>query len=176
MLRDIPRIYLLIFGFAVVIFLMTMWYKENFERDSDVLQLNEIILTNAVTEVDQASRMYNYKQGSVFLLDYSFESAVWERLEKVYPEGSDVVFTYTFDTDDVRFDNVEAHTESDLYTIGGENKPIANKDAMYYMMGRPILEIEVKIREKGEKVSDWTYVSSVTVDRLTEFDAPLAPQ
>lgn len=171
MLRDIPRIYLLIFGFVTVIYLLVAWYQENFLRDSDVLQLNEIILTNAVTEVDHASRLYNYQDGSVYMLDYTFESAVWERLESIYPEGSDVMFAYKFDTEDTRFLNVEEGAESSLYTIG-ETEPVATPEAMAYMTGRPILEIEVRVREADDKIAGdgWTYVSSVAVDRLTKFN------
>jgi hypothetical protein len=167
MLRDVPRIYLMIFGFVAVIFLLVFWYKETFYRDSDVLQLNEIILTNAVTEVDQASRLYNYKDGSVYMLSDTFELAVWDRLERVYPKGSEVMFAYTFDSNDTRFDNVEDGAESDIYEIGTENKP--NPDNLHYMTGRPITNTRLRIREVGEKLADWTYVSSVAVDRVNEF-------
>ena len=167
MLRDVPRIYLMIFGFVAVLFLLVFWYKETFYRDSDVLQLNEIILTNAVTEVDQASRLYDYKDGSVYMLSDTFEPAVWDRLERIYPEGSDVMFVYTFDSNDTRFDNVEDGAESDIYELGTDNKP--NPDDLHYMTGRPITNIEVRIREVGEKLADWTYVSSVAVDRANKF-------
>ena len=151
-----------------MLFLLVFWYRENFYRDSDVLQLNEIILTNAVTEVDQASRLYDYKDGSVYMLSDTFEPAVWDRLERIYPEGSDVMFVYTFDSNDTRFDNVEDGAESDIYELGTDNKP--NPDDLHYMTGRPITNIEVRIREVGEKLADWTYVSSVTVDRVNEFE------
>lgn len=169
MLRDVPRIYLMLFGFVLIIILLVFWNKENFYRDSEVLQLNEIILTNAVTEVDQASRLYNYKDGSVYMLNDTFEPAVWDRLEQVYPKGSEVMFFYTFDSSDERFDNVEDGAESNIYEIGSNNKPTSDSGALQYMTGRPILQIEVRVREAGEKLADWTYVSSVTVDRMNEF-------
>lgn len=168
MLRDVPRIYLMLFGFLAILMLLVFWYQENFSRDSDVLQLNEIILTNAVTEVDQASRLYNYKDGSVYMLNDTFEPAVWDRLEQVYPEGSEVMFSYTFDSSDTRFSNVEEGADSDVYELGTDNKP--ELDGQQYMTGRPILEIEVKVKEKGDGVAGWTYASSVTVDRVNEFE------
>lgn len=167
MLRDVPRIYLMLFSFIVILMLLVFWYKENFYRDSDVLQLNEIILTHAVTEVDQASRLYSYKDGSVYMLSDTFEPAIWDRLEQVYPEGSEVMFSYTFDPNDTRFGNVEEGADSDVYELGTDNKPRA--DETHYMTGRPILEIEVKVKEKGDGMAGWTYASSITVDRVNEF-------
>ena len=163
MLRDIPRIYLLIFGFVTVIFLLVAWYQENFLRDSDVLQLNEIILTHAVTEVDHASRLY---EGALLLAD-TFEPSVWISLEKHYPEGSAVQFEYVFDTEDDRFDNVESEVVPLRTYYIGRDRP--NPNDTDYMTGRPIKNVRVKINEKGDK-GDWTYVSTISVDAESRND------
>lgn len=159
MLRDIPKAFFLLFSFGVLLFLITQWYGNNFKRDSEVLQLNEAILTGSVSEVDHTSRLY---EGALLLAD-TFESSIWERLNDVYATGSDVQFDYMFDDKDTRFDGVESGVvPSSVYTIGSSNVP---KPAnMTYMTGRPIKAVRVKVREPGEKVTNWTYTSSITVD------------
>lgn len=172
MLRDVPRIYLMLFGFIAVLMLLVFWYQENFSRDSDVLQLNEIILTNAVTEVDQTSRLY---EGALLLSD-TFEPKVWERLVDVYPACSTVQFEYKFDIDDERFDNVEEEmVQSPSYFIGGDNcvaeSDLApSEDGSGHMTGRPIQMVQVKIKEYNDIVGEWTYVSSVIVDSASRSE------
>ena len=102
------------------------------------------------------------------MLNDTFEPIVWDRLEKIYPDGSDVMFVYTFDSNDTRFEGVGDGAESDIYEIGSTNK-VPKPDELQYMTGRPIITIEVRIREVDETLADWTYVSSVVVDRVNEF-------
>lgn len=167
MLRDIPRIYLMMFGFVMVLAGLIVWYTNFFQRDSDVLQLNETVLTAALSEVDQTSRLY---EGALLLAD-TFETTAWERLEEVYPEGSAVQFDYMFDIEDTRFDNIESTSvSSPTYYIGGESVDVPHPDTADYMTGRPIEHLRIKIREQGDKAGTWTYVSTVTVDAASKTE------
>lgn len=168
MLRDVPKIYLLLLIFFALLSLLVVWYTDMFEKDGDTLQLNDAILASAVSEVDQTSRLY---EGALLLAD-TFEPAVWERLTSVYDEGSSVQFDYMFDTEDDRFDNVEADTvSSPTYIIGGSGADIPRMDHVAYMTGRPIQAIRVKVRDEGDNVGEWTYTSTVAVDAASKSDA-----
>lgn len=160
MLRDIPRMYVMMFAFVVVLVSAIVWYGNYFTRGSDTLQLNEAVLTTAVEEVDLTSRMY---PGALILKD-SFESNVWERLEAEYPEGSKVQFDYIFNTADPRFTNVEDGERSSPTYILGETGP-GNVD---YMTSRPIDYVRIKLSLPNEKVSQWTHISTVTLDSATD--------
>lgn len=165
MLRDAPKIYLLMFIFLALLSLLVVWYTNMFQRDEDTLQLNDAILSTAVSEVDQASRLYE----GAFLLSETFEPAIWERLVEVYDEGSSVQFDYMFDTEDDRFDNVEAHTvSSPTYIIGGTGADAPRVDHVTYMTGRPLQAIRVKVKEEGDSVGEWTYTSTVAVDSASK--------
>jgi hypothetical protein len=161
MLRDVPKIYLLMFVFLSLLSLLFVWYTNMFQRDEDTLQLNDAILSAAVSEVDQTSRLY---EGALLLAE-TFEPAIWERLVAVYPEGSSVQFDYMFDTEDDRFDNVESGTvSSPTYIVGGTGVDIPRADHVTYMTGRPVQAVRVKVKEKGDSVGEWTYTSTVAVD------------
>lgn len=167
MLRDIPKIYLLMFGFLAVLSLLVIWYTNAFQRDGDTLQLNDAILATAVSEVDQTSRLYE----GALLLSETFEPTIWERLVTIYNEGDTIQFDYMFDAEDDRFDNVESDTvSSPTYIIGGSGADIPRIGHMEYMVGRPVQAIRVKVHEKGDKVGEWTYTSTVTVDAASKSD------
>lgn len=162
MLRDIPRIYMMMFGFVAIIVLMMFWYASMFHRGGDTSALNESILSSAVSEVDQASRIYE----GALLLANTFEPTVWRDIETSYPEGSIVQFDYMFDVTDDRFGAIENETvSSPSYRIGSSVAADAPRaDHVTYMIGRPIQSVRVKIREADEVAGEWTYVSTVTVD------------
>lgn len=162
MLRDIPRIYMMMFGFVAIIVIIMFWYSSMFHRGGDTTALNESILSSAVSEVDQASRIYE----GVLLLANTFEPTVWTDIESNYPEGSLVQFDYMFDVTDTRFGAIENETvSSPSYKIGSSvATDVPRADHVTYMIGRPIESVRVKIREAGETAGEWTYVSTVTVD------------
>lgn len=165
MLRDIPKIYLLMFVFLTLLSLLIVWYTNMFQRDGDTLQLNDAILSTAVSEVDQTSRLYE----GAFLLSATFEPVIWERITDVYEEGSSVQFDYMFDTEDDRFDNVEDHTvSSPTYIIGGAEADVPHPNHVDYMTRRPVQAIRVKVKEKGDGVGEWTYTSTVAVDAVSQ--------
>lgn len=165
-LRDIPRIYVLMFGFVLIVVLIMFWYSSMFHRGGDTTGLNEAILSGAVSEVDQASRIYE----GALLLANTFEPTVWTDIEAQYPEGSIVQFDYMFDTSDTRFGAVENETvSSPSYKIGSSvATDLPRADHVTYMIGRPIESVRVKIREAGETAGEWTYVSTVTVDAASK--------
>lgn len=164
MLRDIPKIYGMLFGVAVILSLLVVWYINTFQRDGNTLQLNDAILSNAVAEVDQTSRLY---EGALLLND-TFELSVFHRLEEIYQEGDSVQFDYLFDTEDDRFEGVEAGTiSSPTYIIGGKEEDKPQKENVTYMTGRPIEVVRVKVHKNGDKVGTWTHTSTVTVDAVS---------
>lgn len=168
MLRDIPKVYLLMFLFIMVLSLLTVWYTNAFQRDNETLQLNDAILASAVSEVDQTSRLY---PGALLLAD-TFETSVWNRIKHVYEDGDTVQFDYMFDTTDTRFDNIEEHTvSSPTYIIGGSGAEIPRESHAAYMTGRPIEAVRVKVHEKGDDVGEWTYTATVTVDAASDANA-----
>ncbi|PAF27405.1 hypothetical protein CHH61_03540 [Shouchella clausii] len=165
MLRDIPKIYLLMFGFLMTLSLLIVWYINAFQRDADTLQLNDAILSATVSEVDQTSRLYE----GALLLSETFEPTIWERLVTIYNEGDSVQFDYMFDAEDDRFDNVESDTvSSPTYIIGGKEEDIPQLGRVTYMTGRPVTSIRVKVHEKGDKVGNWTYTSTVAIDAVSK--------
>lgn len=161
MLRDVPKIYLLMFVFLGLLSLLIVWYTNTFTRDEDTLQLNDAILSATVSEVDQTSRLYE----GALLLANTFEPAVWDRLGAIYEEGSLVQFDYMFDAADDRFNNVESETiSSPTYIVGGTGADSPRVDHVTYMTGRPVQAVRVKVRKKGDQVGEWTYTSTVAVD------------
>lgn len=165
MLRDVPKIYLLMFIFLSLFSLLVVWYTNTFQRDEDTLQLNDAILSTAVSEVDQTSRLY---EGTLLLAD-TFEPVLWGRLGEIYEEGSFVQIDYMFDAEDDRFDNVESEmVSSPTYILGNSGADIPRVDHVAYMTGRPVLAVRVKVREKGDHVSEWTYTSTVAVDAASK--------
>lgn len=165
MLRDIPRIYLFMFAMVAIMVGLVVWYGNFFQRGSDTLQLNEVVLAASTEEVDHTSRLY---QGALILND-SFETNVWERISDVYPADSHVQFDYIFNTDDPRFNNVEdGERSSPTYIIGGSGADVPNVNAAGYMTGRPIEFIRIKVKEPSDNVGEWTYVSTVTLDAATD--------
>ncbi|MCC2252094.1 hypothetical protein JUJ52_19370 [Virgibacillus sp. AGTR] len=90
----------------------------------------------------------------------------------IYNKGDTVQFDYMFDTEDEHFDNVENHTvSSPTYVIGGTGSDVPNEDHMAYMTGRPIQAIRVKVHEKGDRVGEWTYTSTIAVDAASKSNA-----
>lgn len=161
MLRDIPRIYMMLFTFVVIIVLIMFWYASMFHRGGDTTTLNESILSGAVSEVDQASRIYE----GALLLTNTFEPTVWADIEANYPEGSIVMFDYLFDATDTRFGAIQPKESSGVYIVGSvEPSEVPQAGDMGHMLGRPIQHVRVKIREAGETSGEWTYVSTVTLD------------
>ncbi|WP_078598397.1 hypothetical protein [Evansella clarkii] len=161
MMRDVPKVYLLMFLSLGAMVLLVIWYLNMFQRDESTIQLNDAILSAAVSEVDQTSRLYE----GALLLSETFEPTMWERLEFVYSDGDEVQFDYMFDAEDDRFDNVENHTvSSPTYIIGGTGADIPSVDHVAYMTGRPVQAVRVKVREKGDGIGEWTYTSTVAVD------------
>lgn len=140
-----------------------MWYTLGFEKDTEVLQLNDVVLTNAMSEMDQASRLYGYENGSVFMLRDTFEEKIWQRILGVYDTGSIVQFDYVFDIDDERFEvphEVEFSTE---YVLGTDSPTKAD---MVDVVNKPITHIRVKVKDSGDEIGDWTYTGTVAVDKL----------
>jgi len=153
------------FAFLALLSLLVVWYTNAFQRDGDTLQLNDVILTAAVSEVDQMSRLYE----GVLLLADTFEPTVWDHLGTIYEEGSLVQFDYMFDAADARFDNVESETvSSPTYILGRTGADAPRADHVAYMTGRPVQAIRVKVRNKGDRVGDWTYTSTVTVNAASK--------
>lgn len=165
LLRDIPKIYLMFFAFAVIIMFLTIWYVNTFQKDTETLQLNDVVLSATLSDIDQTSRIYD--SPGVLLLADSFETTVWERLEETYGEGAIVVFDYMFDYEDARFglEEADAKGSSISYKIGTDDKPeVGNVDQSSVYTGRPVKAVRVKIRNVGDKVGDWTYTATVVVD------------
>ena len=164
MLRDIPRVYVLMFLFIGMLSYLVVWYVSSFQRDTDVLQLNESVLSGAVVSVDPLARIYP----GALLLDASFEETVWKDIVADYPADSTVVFEYVFDTTDTRFTNVEANgTGSPPYRIGGDASEVPSAANAAYMTGRPVKAVRVKIKVPDDDVTAWTYVSTVKVDAVS---------
>lgn len=161
MLRDIPRVYMMMFAFIGMLSLLVVWYASSFQRDTDVLHLNESVLSGAVSSVDPLARIY---PGALLLAD-DFEETVWKEISASYPTGSTVVFEYVFDTTDTRFSNVEVRgTGSPPYRIGGSGTDVPSRLNSDYMTGRPVKAVRVKIKVPEDDVTAWTYVSTVRVD------------
>lgn len=158
MLRDIPRVYGLLLFFIILLVGLTTWYTTTFNRDTVMLGLNEVVLTTAVNEVDQSSRVY---EGVLFLAD-TFEMATMTKLEERYADGTEIQFDYRFDQTDTRFPGVEAESTSPLYVVG----TTAPGTASHYT-NRPIEAVRVKVKEPSDDVTDWTNVSTITVDALS---------
>ena len=150
------------FAFVGIIVLLMYWYSSMFNRGSDTSVLNEAILTGAVSEVDQASRIYE----GVLLLSNTFEPVVWETIKVSYPEGSKVQFDYMFDTTDDRFVNIgTGPVSSPTYRIGGTAVGDAPRGShVTYMVGRPVENVRVKVAVPGDNVGEWTYIATVAVD------------
>lgn len=151
------------FAFVAVMSLLFLWYTKNFERGSDSSSLNEALLSSAVSDVDQTSRLYP----GALLLNKTFETSVWKDIQDDYPEGSAVQFDYLFDTDDSRFTNVPKEASSPTYYIGGDKSDQPQTDKVSYMTGRPVKAVRVKVREKGDSFG-WTYTATVKVDAASK--------
>lgn len=164
MLRDIPRIYIYLFLTVIILVLISVWYRGQFEQDTDTLQLNEVLLSNVVSEVDQTSRLYE----GTLLLANTFEQAIWEKIQDKYPTGSIVQFDYVFDSDDSRFHDVPSGVVSSVpYKIGTDDKPDAeNQTQTDVFTNKPVKKVKVKVKEANEKLKDWTYTSTIEVKSL----------
>lgn len=160
MLRDIPRIYGLMFVSLLGFVALFVWYMNTFDRDTDTLQLNDVILASTVSEIDQTSRIYE----GALLLAPTFEAVTWKRLEEQYEKGSRVQFDYLFDNTDTRFSGVEKNTSSPTYILGGTGTEVPDAKRADYMTGRPVKAVRVKIQKASDKVTEWTYVATVEVD------------
>lgn len=163
MLRDIPRVYLSVFLFAGLIAYLVAASAGAFERDTDMLTLNEGVLSAAVVYTDPTSRLY---PGALLLSD-GFETGMWHALEEAYPAGTEVMFSYGFDATDTRFAGIElGGADSPVYVLGDTVKKPSRAGAAY-MTGRPVLTVAVKLRLPDDTVTDWTYVSTVAVDAVS---------
>lgn len=166
MLRDIPRVYGLLLFFIILLVGLTTWYTTTFNRDTVMLGLNELVLTTAVNEVDHSSRVY---EGVLFLAD-TFEAATMTKLEERYADGTTVQFDYKFDdsSNTITLLGLSASdvvpVSSVVYTIGGA-APTTTDSNKY--RGLPIEAVRVKVKEPSDEVTDWTNVSTITVDALS---------
>ena len=172
MLRDIPKVYAMLLFFGLAISLLVMWYVLHYKTDSDTLQLNDIILTSALSEVDHVSRVHM----GAFLLADTFEVDAWERIDGAYNNGDRVQFDYLFDQSDSRFGTVAHSTHSSpTYIVGGQDAEIPVPSNMDYVTMRPLKEIRVKVQKKGDKIGDWTYIATVTVDAVSKANQSPPP-
>lgn len=167
-LQDIPRIYGIFFIVAVILALLMVWYTGAYKTGADTTELNEVILSAAVSEADQSSRL---NQGSLLLAD-TFEMVVWENIKNSYEDGSVVQFEYKFDQSDPYFKNAPEGASSMEYVLPNVGPlPVTYTNgipsARSYMVGKPIEHVRVKIRDKEDPIGQWTYVSTVTVDAVT---------
>lgn len=157
MMRDIPRVYTMIALFVGLMAFLVTSYVMAFQRDTDTLTLNEAVMSSAVAEVDQSSRLYE----GALLLSRTFEADVLKRLATDYPADAEVQLDYRFDETDSRF-TTPPSSSSPVYTLGGA----APTSATHYV-DRPVKAVRVKLRMPDDTVTDWTYVSTVTVDALS---------
>lgn len=148
------------FAFVMVLALLSYFYVTNFYQGEQTLDLNEFVLTSAVSEVDQIARLY---EGS-FLLSDNFEPRLWERFEKEYPENSEIRVEYDYDTEDDRFGDIP-DGDSSTYFVG------EGVDIQAEYTGKPIKDITVRVKKAGDRVGNWTYVSTITVD-IEKGDEP----
>lgn len=159
MLRDIPKIYLIFLAFGIGMMISIVSYTKAFVRGGDTLALNDIVLTSAVSEVGQKSRL---AEGTLILED-TFEEKSWVQIEDKYAKGSEVEFDYLFD--DVDANGNYPQSTSDTYTVGGSKIP--KKNAIVFA-DRPVKAIRIKVRESGDNVTankvGWTYTSTVKLD------------
>lgn len=161
MLRDIPRVYLSVAGFAMLLSMLVSWNLMTFQRDSDMLTLNTATEVAVVDSLDLASRAYP----GAFLLGADFEVNAWTTLASSYPVGSDVQFEYRFDNTDSRFGtDVPPSETSPLYTVGAR-EPVEG-DAVF--TNRSVSTVRVFVRVPGETLTDWTYRSTVHIDGVGE--------
>lgn len=164
MLRDLPRIYVMMFVVVIIILSLGVFAANNFWRGSDVLELNDIILTSAVSEMDQLSRLSK----GTFVLKDSFETKAWETLSNKYPKDSIVQFDYLFDEDDDLHTIPENKLGSPSYKIGSANSiesPSLTSSVVY--SGQPVKAIRLKVRRAGDDLAGptgWTYTGTVTLD------------
>ena len=165
MLRDVPWTYVMMYGFLVLLVSLMTWFGSQYERGANTLQLNELLITTATTEVDQQSRVYD----RALLLSDNYESAVWERIAQEYPKGTQVQFDYIFDTEDERFTDVpDGSVSSPTYIIGGEGSmDIPQQSVTGHMTDKPVLYTRVKIRTPDTSMSNWTYISTIGLDALS---------
>lgn len=170
MLRDTPVIYLIFVVFAIVLMILSVSYINGFIRGGDTLTLNDIILTSAVSEIDELSRI---NEGTLVLED-TFEEKAWEELSERYPKNSEVKFDYYFEDEDSNWNavpnNIPRKESSDIYTVGGADTPSKNN---IVFADTPVKAIRIRVRKTGDKVvgdvasadtSDWTYTATVKLD------------
>lgn len=161
MLRDIPRIYNIFLMFGLLLISLITVYTKTFMMNNGTLQLNELLLTSAVQEVDGSSRMYE----GVLLLNNDFEKEALERAEKYYSPGSIVQFEYIFDTDHESFSGVEdGPIESPLYNLGTD---VPDVD---YLEGRPLSSVRLKVKDVNDSSKLWTYQSTIGIDVNNKYE------
>lgn len=156
MLRDIPRIYLIFFGFGMTLMLTMVLYTNAFMRGGDTLALNDIALTSAVSEIDQMSRI---KEGTLVLED-TFEKKAWVQLSEKYPEGSIVRFDYLFNQNNAKASSKE-------YSIGGSASQTPQISSAVFR-DKQVKAIRVLVRDSSDhataKGQGWTYTSTIKLD------------
>lgn len=156
MLRDIPRIYMSVFGLLVVLAGLLVWNLGAFSRDSDILALNTMTESTVAESLDLSARA----APGAFLLTPDFEVSMWEQLTTVYPDGAFIQFDYAFDATDTRFDMSTTKASSPLYVIGTDTPDASSA----VFSNRSVTEVRVFVRLPGDEVTPWTYRSTVTID------------
>lgn len=158
MLRDTPKIYMMFFALVLGIAMITLNYSNNFNKGASSLQLNEVILSSAVENMDYQSRMH---QGAM-LLTAGFEDSVWGRIVNHYPDGFKVQFAYLFDITDARFTGTPSGVvKSPTYVVGGASPLTQTKT---HMLGFPVRALKLYIKDPNDNATEWTYTATIKVD------------
>lgn len=156
MLRDIPKTMFLLIVFMFAFALSIIWFTTSFNKDSQSLDLTETVLSSALSEMDQTSRMYD----GVYMVNDSFEVVVVESLDGSFGmDNATIEFDYMFDTEDSRFNNLPEFASTGDYKIGSKNPKPENMSAI---IGKPVTAIRVRIDTDGG--NRWTHTATVDVD------------
>lgn len=154
MLRDIPRVYLLVIFLAVGLVLLLQSSLGAYSRDQSMLVLNEVVGTHVIAHADRSARVYE----GAYLLDGAFEAAVVDELLQALPAGSHVRFDYRFDAAHPDFSGVPSYDSSPVYAVVGEVVGSA------HYADRPVTAVRVFARLPGESLAEWTYRTTYVLD------------
>lgn len=160
MIQSIPRMYATWFLGALIAGALVVWYLNTYQRDDITLQINDAIAANTISEYDQTTRMYP----GALLLNETFEHAVYVRLSDFLSNGDTIQFDYRYDTKDARFTTVPGKSSSSrIFTIGGT---APNPTSIETYVRQPLLAVRVKVHKKADRVADWTYSGTMTLDSV----------
>lgn len=160
MIQDIPRMYVTWFLGGLIVAALFVWYMNTYQRDDDTLQINDAIAANTISEYDQTTRLYP----GALLLNETFEYAVFTRVSEFLSAGDTIQFDYRYDTKDTRFTSVPGKSSSSrIYTIGGTPP---DKTSIETYVRQPLLAIRVKVHKKADRLADWTYSGTMTLDSV----------